>query len=101
MRAPAVLLNVIVAAVLGGVVGYRIANQTDAREIAQLQQERDRSLIRERELRAQLQEALAARATLAQEMQRVQDDLLERLRRLEDAASKLAPPAKPEPGHEH
>jgi hypothetical protein len=52
--------------------------------------------VRERELRAQLQEALAARAALAQEAQHLQEDLLERLRRLEETAAKLAPPAKSE-----
>jgi hypothetical protein len=97
MRAPAVLLNMLVACALGGVAGYSIANRASAQEILQLRQERDRGLVRERELRAQLQEALAARAALDQEVQRLQKDLLERLRRLEDTASKLAPGTKPEP----
>ncbi|MGH7960501.1 MAG: hypothetical protein ACRERD_01590 [Candidatus Binatia bacterium] len=91
MRAPAVLLNVMIAAALGGMVGYGIANRAKTREITQLRQEYDRSLVRERELRAQVQEALAARATLAQETQRLQENLTERLRRLEEAAAKLAP----------
>ena len=95
MRAPAVLLSVLVACAAGAVVGYSLANRTNSQEIARLQQERDNGLVRERELRAQLQEALAARAVLAQEAQHLQEDLLERLRRLEEAAAKLAPPAQP------
>jgi predicted nuclease with TOPRIM domain len=91
MRAPAVLLNVIVACVAGGLVGYGLANRASSQEIARLRQERDSGLIRERELRAQLEEALAARAALAQETQRLQEDLQERLRRLEEAAAKLVP----------
>ena len=98
MRAPAVLLSVMVACAAGGVTGYGLANRANSQEIARLQQERDAGLVRERELRAQLQEALAARATLAQEAQHLQEDLLERLRRLEEAAAKLAPPAQPETG---
>ena len=94
MRAPTVLLSVLVACALGGVAGYSVASRTKNQEIARLQQERDEGVVRERELRAQLQEALAARAALAQEAQRLQDDLLERLRRLEEAASKLVPPDK-------
>jgi uncharacterized protein HemX len=93
MRAPAVLLSVVIACGAGGVVGYGLANRTSSQEIARLQQERDKGLAREGELRAQLQEALAARAALAQEAQHLQEDLLERLRRLEEAAAQLAPPA--------
>jgi hypothetical protein len=63
-------------------------------EIAVLTQERDNALIREGELRAQLEEALAARAALTQETQRLQQDLSERLRRLEEAAVKLVPRGK-------
>jgi len=92
MRAPAILLNVIVAAALGGVVGYRIADRAKTQEITRLQREYDLSVVRERELRAQVQDALAARAVLAEESQRLQADLMERLRRLEDAAARLASP---------
>jgi uncharacterized protein involved in exopolysaccharide biosynthesis len=92
MRAPAVLLNVFVACALGGVVGYQLSQRASSQEIARLQQERDNGLIRERELRARLEETLAARAALAQEAQQLQQDLQERLRRLEEAAAKLAPP---------
>src|SRR5919108_5998922 len=92
MRAPAVLLTVVAACVLGGIVGYSIANKARTQEIVRLRQEYNSGLARERELRAQLQEALAARAALAQEAQHLQEDLMERLRRLEEAAAKLAPP---------
>jgi type II secretory pathway predicted ATPase ExeA len=95
MRAPAVLLSVLVACAAGAAVGYSLANRMNSQEIVRLQQERDNGLVRERELRTQLQEALAARAALAQEAQHLQEDLLERLRRLEEAAAKLAPPAQP------
>jgi len=91
MRATAVFLNVIVACAAGGLVGYGVANRVNGQEIARLQQERDNGLIRERELHAQLEETLAARAALAQEAQRLQEDLQERLRRLEEAAAKLVP----------
>lgn len=96
MRAPAVVLSVMVACVAGGLVGYGIANRVSGQGIARLQHERDNGLIRERELRAQLEEALAARAALAQETQRLQEDLQERLRRLEEAAAKLVPRPKQE-----
>ncbi len=95
MRASAVLLSVMVACAAGGVVGYSLANRTNSQEIARLQQERDNGLVRERELRAQLQEALAARAALAQEAQHLQEFLPGRLRPPEEAAAKLAPPAQP------
>lgn len=91
MRAPAVLMNVIIATALGGAVGYGIANRAKTQEITQLRQEHDRTLIRERELRTQVQDALAARAALTQETQHLQKDLMERLRRLEEAAAKLTP----------
>ncbi|MBI3797089.1 MAG: hypothetical protein HY268_08990 [Deltaproteobacteria bacterium] len=84
-------MSIIVACAVGGGVGYSLANKANSQEIAHLQHERDTGLVRERELRAQLQEALTARAALAQEAQRLQDDLLERLRRLEETAAKLAP----------
>lgn len=91
MRAPAVLLNVVVACAIGGATGYSVANKIKNEEIVRLQQERDGGLIREQELRAQLQEALTARAALAQESQHLQEDLTERLRRLEEVAAKLIP----------
>jgi hypothetical protein len=94
MQAPAVLMSIIVACAVGGGVGYSLANRANSQEIARLQHERDNGLVRERELRAQVQEALAARTALAQEAQRLQEDLLERLRRLEETAAQLAPPAK-------
>jgi len=92
MRAPAVLLNVVFACAIGGGIGYTVADKMKRAEIVGLQQERDMGLIREQELRAQLQEALAARAALAQESQQLQADLTARLRRLEEVAAKLIPP---------
>jgi hypothetical protein len=80
---------------LGAAVGYSVTNRLRTQEIVRLRQERDNGLVRERELRAQLEEALAARAALAQEAKHLQEDLMERLRRLEDAASRLALPGKP------
>ena len=92
MRVLAVLLSIVIAGAIGGGIGYGLANKASSQVIAQLQQERDGGLVRERELRAQLQEALAARAALAQEAQHLQEGL----RRLEETAAKLAPPAKSE-----
>jgi hypothetical protein len=90
MRAPAVLLNVVVAGCLGGVAGYTVANRASQEVIVQVQQERDLALVREQELRGQLQEALTARATLEAESQRLQTSLTERLQRLEQLAGELA-----------
>lgn len=89
-------MSIVIACAVGGAVGYSLANKANSQQIAQLQRERDNGLVRERELQAQLQEAVAARAALAQEAQRLQEDLLERLRRLEDTAAKLAPLPKSE-----
>jgi predicted nucleic acid-binding Zn-ribbon protein len=80
----------------GGVVGYAIAQRTATREIARLRQEYQRGLARERELRAQLHDALAQRAALAQESQRLQEQVAERLRRLEEAAAQLTLPEQSE-----
>jgi uncharacterized protein HemX len=95
MRAPAVLLNVVIAFTVGGAIGYSVATRTKAEEVARLRHEHELGLERERELRTQLEEALAARTALVQETQRLQEDLTERLRRLEEAAAKLAPQASP------
>jgi hypothetical protein len=95
MRAPAILLSIVLAFLVGGIVGYSLANRARGQEIVQLQHEYSRGLVRERELQAQLQEALEARAALAQETRRLQENLAERLRRLEEAAAKLAPAEKP------
>jgi hypothetical protein len=106
MRAPAVLLNVVMAGCIGGFIGYTVANRASHEVIARVQQERDLALVRERELRSQLQEALTARAALEAESQRLQTNLTERLHRLEELAGQLArqtgqevvpPPAPPEP----
>jgi septal ring factor EnvC (AmiA/AmiB activator) len=98
-----VVLIILVASFLGGLCGYSIANNQSSHDIAQLQQERDRGLVRERELYAQLQEALAEHATLVAQTRHVQEDLQDRLRRLEDTAAALATsvtsePDTPDPG---
>ena len=95
MRAPVVLLSIVLAFTIGGLAGYSLANRARGQEIVHLQHEYNRGLVRERELRAQLQESLEARAVLAQETRRLQENLAGRLRRLEEAAAKLAPAEKP------
>jgi septal ring factor EnvC (AmiA/AmiB activator) len=95
MRAPAVLLNVVIACALGGVVGYSIARKEGQQEIATLRQEHQAARTREQELRAQLESAFTARAAVEQQSQHVQTELAERLRRLEDLAAKLNPSPTP------
>jgi len=92
MRAPAVLLNVVIAGFLGGFVGYSVATRTSREEISRLQQTLDLARVREHELQSQLQAAETERATLAAESQRLQANLTERLRRLEEIAAQLAAP---------
>ncbi|MGE0683232.1 MAG: hypothetical protein AB7P69_20325 [Candidatus Binatia bacterium] len=87
MRMWGVLLCVIIAGVAGGLGGDYWAARRCNKESARLTQERDLSLLRERELRGQLEEALAARAALAQEVQQLQLNLSERLKRLEEIAA--------------
>ncbi|MGE0820686.1 MAG: hypothetical protein AB7G75_02015 [Candidatus Binatia bacterium] len=89
MRTPAVLLNVVFACAVGGFLGYTIAVKVKQEEINHLQGERERMQTRERELRSQLEESLNTRQALEQESQRLQDDLNERLRRLEELAAQL------------
>jgi|SoiMethySBSTD1v2_1073268.scaffolds.fasta_scaffold113050_5 uncharacterized protein HemX len=91
MRAPAVLLNVVIACALGGVAGYSIAQKEKQQEILTLRQEHQAAHEREQELRTQLEAALTAQAALEQQFQHVQMELNERLRRLEDLAAKLNP----------
>lgn len=107
MRAPAILLNIVMAGCIGGVAGYAMTTRACHEEIARIQQERDRAVVREQELRSQLQEALTARAALEEESQRLQTNLTERLQRLEELAGQLArqtgqeaspPPAPTESG---
>lgn len=95
MRAPAVLLNVIIAGTLGGFAGYSLAQREARQEISTLRQEHQVTLLREQEARAQLEAALAARAALEQQSQQLQTELSERLRRLEDLAVKLNPSSSP------
>ena len=106
MRAPAILLNIVMAGCIGGVAGYAMTTRACHEEIARVQQERDHAVVREQELRSQLQEALTARAALEEESQRLQTNLTERLQRLEELAGQLArqtgqeaspPPVPPEP----
>ena len=93
MRAPAVLLNVVMAGFLGGFVGYSVATRTSREEISRLQHTLDRVRVREHELQSQLQAAETERAALAAESQRLQTNLTERLRRLEEIAAQLTAPA--------
>jgi len=90
MRAPAILLNIVMAGCIGGVAGYAMTTRACHEEIARVQQERDHAVVREQELRSQLQEALTARAVLEEESQRLQTNLTERLQRLEELAGQLA-----------
>jgi uncharacterized protein HemX len=90
MRAPTALLSVVIAGCVGGFVGYTVTNRANREEIVRTQHERDLALVREHELRNQLQSALTARATLEEEAQRLQTNLTERLRRLEELAAQLA-----------
>jgi septal ring factor EnvC (AmiA/AmiB activator) len=92
MRAPAVLLNVVMAGCLGGFVGYRLANRANHEEISRMQQALDLARVREYELQNQLQTTETERAALAAESQRLQTNLTERLRRLEEIAAQLAAP---------
>jgi len=91
MRLWLVLLCVVVAGVSGGLGGNYLAVRWCNEEFARLTQERDLSRVREGELRAQLEDALTARETLAQEVQKLQTDLSERLKRLEEIATQQAP----------
>lgn len=91
MRTFGVVLSLIIAGPLSGAAGYYIANRGCVEEIARLTQERDHGFVRERELRGQFEAALAERAAFAQEAQRLQEDLSERLKRLETIADQLAP----------
>ena len=95
MRAPAVLLNVVLASALGGLSGYLIAQRASQQEIAILRQQHDAALIREQELRSQLESAFAAQAALEQQARHLETELAERLRRLEDLAAKLTPAPTP------
>jgi uncharacterized membrane protein len=96
MRASGVLLSVLCAFTAGGIAGFSLAHRATSQDLARLQQDYNRGLIRERELRAQLEESLAARAALTQETQQLQENLSERLRRLEEATAKLTSPEKSE-----
>jgi hypothetical protein len=81
----------LIAGAAGGLGGDYLAVRRCNEETARLTQERDLSLLRERELRGQLEEALAARAALAREVQQLQLNLSERLKRLEEIAAPRNP----------
>jgi len=104
MRISGVLVCVVVAGVIGGLGSYLMVTRRCSETTARLMHERDLGLIRERELRAQLEEALTARATLAQEARQLQEKLSERLNRLEEivvrSASKSTVTQKQEKGSE-
>ena len=89
MQASGVVFCVIIACAIGGWVGYAVTDRIRAEDITQLRLERDKDLIRERELRKQLEEAIAARTALAEEAQHMQADLTERITRLEEIANRL------------
>jgi hypothetical protein len=90
MRTPGVILTFVLVSVVAGAVGYSIADRSRTVELVRMTAERDNGFIRERELRAQLEEALAARAALAEEAQQLQANLSERIQRLEVIADQLA-----------
>jgi hypothetical protein len=75
----------------GGLGGNYLAVRRCNDEAARLTQERDLSLLREREVRVELEETLAARAALVQEVQQLQLNLSERLKRLEEIAVQRSP----------
>lgn len=77
---------------LGGILGYGLASYLLGQELERVTHVRDRYAVRERELQAQLQEALTAHATLARDHAHLQRDLAERIRRLEATAPVHPPP---------
>ncbi len=91
--------------VITGVLGYGIAQtgstQALERELARAKHEQGRYAIRDRELRAQLEDALAAQAALAREHQLLQADLAERVQRLEAACPDTSISPGPSPGPSH
>jgi hypothetical protein len=90
MRTPGVIVTFVFVSAVAGAVGYAIADRSRTAELVRMTAERDNGFIRERELQAQLEEALAARAALAQEAQQLQANLSERIQRLEAIADQLA-----------
>ena len=96
MRMWGVLLCLIIVGVLGGLGGDYLAVRRCNEETARLTHERDLSLLRERELRGQVEEAFAARAVLSQEVQQLQLNLSERLKRLEEIAAPRSPSSSQE-----
>lgn len=95
--------------VITGLLGYGIGDhvaqtgsiQALEQELARAKHEQGRYAIRDRELRAQLEDGLAAHAALAREHELLQVHLAERVRRLEAACPD--PPTSPglSPGPSH
>lgn len=96
MRIGGVLFFVVMASVIGGLGGNYVAVRRCDEEIARLTHDRELGLLRERELRTQLEEALTAQAALTQEVQQLQQDFAERLKRLEEIAAQQAPAPREE-----
>jgi len=90
MRILWVLCCVVIAGLLSGLGSHYVVTRQCNEKIARLMREQDLGLIRERELRVQLEEALTARATLAREAQQLQANLSERLKRLEEIVMRSA-----------
>lgn len=84
-----ILLCAMVTGVVGGGIGFLLANRADTEESAQARQERDACGMREHELRGQLEEALAAQAALTQEKRQLEATFTARIKRLEEIANQL------------
>jgi hypothetical protein len=92
-----------IASLAGYSLGYRVihTNTTQAleRELTHAKHEHGRHAVRERELRSQLEDTLAAQAALAREHQLLQADLAERVRRLEATCPDTSLSPRPSPSH--
>ena len=91
MRISGVLLCAAIVGVVSGFGGHYFATRQCHKETTRLARERDLGLSREQELRTQLEDALAARATLAREARQLQANLSGRLKRLEEIVARSAP----------
>jgi hypothetical protein len=95
--------------VITGLLGYGIGDhvaqtrsiQALEQELARAKHEQGRYAIRDRELRAQLEDTLAAHAALAREHELLQAHLAERVRRLEAACPDTSPSPNPALGPSH
>lgn len=79
----------VITGLAGYGLGYRVvhtnATQALERELTRAKNKHGGYAVRESELRSELENSLTARATLAREHQLLQEDLAERVRRLEAA----------------